>query len=299
VMLRKARGRTGAWLYGGAVTLLGLHVFDAPVVMSFPWLAPWGFVAAASLEMVAALGMVVLHYDQARARLLVAERSLEQARRIEALGRVAGGVAHDFNNMLTILQGNLELLRSTETSPAALEASSGIAEVVERGTRLTRQLLAFGRRADTRLAPLDVRELVQGTLDWLGKLMPKNIQLHLHCQNADYQAMLDRSLVEQILLNLVTNARDALDGPGTICVELERRSAPDASIVLRVLDDGPGMDAELMGRIFEPFFTTKSSERGTGLGLASVEGAVTQLGGTIRVESRPGEGTKFEVRLPA
>lgn len=298
VMLANARRRTGAWLYGVALTLLGVHVFDAPVVMKFPWLAPWGFVLALSLEVVAALGMVVLHYDQARERLLVAERSLEQSRRIEALGRVAGGVAHDFNNMLTILQGNLDLLRSTEASPAALEASSGIAEVVERGTRLTRQLLAFGRRADTLLAPLDVRELVQSTLDWLGKLIPKNIQLDLNCQNADYTAVLDRSLLEQILLNLVTNARDALDGPGRICVELERRSPPSAAIVLRVVDSGPGMDAELLGRIFEPFFTTKGSERGTGLGLASVEGAVTQLGGTIRVESRPGLGTKFEVVLP-
>jgi two-component system, cell cycle sensor histidine kinase and response regulator CckA len=299
VVLQRARGQAGAWFYGGALTLLGLHVLDAPLVMRFPWLVPWGFVFALALEVVAALGMVVLHYEQARARLLVAERTLEQSRRTEALGRVAGGVAHDFNNMLAILQAHAELLRSEKPTAATIEeASSGIEEVVERGSRLTRQLLAFGRRAETQLAPLDVREAVRSTLDWLGKLIPKRISLELQCQEGDYTAVLDRSLLEQIMLNLVTNARDAIDGSGRISVELELLERPNPAIAMRVIDDGAGMDAELLRRIFEPFFSTKGSEHGTGLGLASVEGAVSQLGGTIQVESQPGQGTKFEVVLP-
>jgi signal transduction histidine kinase len=298
VVLRDPQGRSGAWLYGSALVLLGLHVLDAPIVMRFPGLVPWGFGLASSLEAVAALGMVVLHYEQARARLLLAERSVEQHRRTEALGRVAGGVAHDFNNMLTVLSAHLHLLRAEESpTTTVIEATDGIHEVVERGSRLTRQLLAFGRRAETQLAPLDVREVVRGTLDWLGKLLPHGINLDLRCEEGEYTAVLDRSLLEQVTLNLVTNARDAIEEVGTITVQLHERAAPPA-IVLSVIDDGVGMEAALLPRIFEPFFTTKSDERGTGLGLASVEGAVKQLGGTIGVESQPGEGTKFQVVLP-
>lgn len=299
VVLQKARRLAGGWFYGGALILLGLHVLDTPLVMHFPWLVPWGFVFALSLEVVAGLGMVVLHYEQARERLLLVERRLEQARRIEALGRVAGGVAHDFNNMLMILQSYGNLLRSEGSAAGTIEeASNGIDEVVERGSRLTRQLLAFGRRPETQLAPVDVRETARSTLAWLGKLIPKRIELDVQYQEGDYTAVLDRSLLEQIILNLVTNARDAIDGSGRICVKLALRQAPNPAIVLCVTDNGVGMDAELLRRIFEPFFTTKGSEGGTGLGLASVEGAVTQLGGTIQVESRPGDGTTFEVTLP-
>ncbi|HEX2871762.1 MAG TPA: ATP-binding protein [Polyangiaceae bacterium] len=299
VVLRRARGQAGAWLYGSALTLLGLHVLDAPLVMRFPSLVPWGFAFALSLEVGAGLGMVLLHYEQAGARLLVAERSLEQSRRAEALGRIAGGVAHDFNNMLTILQGHAELVRSEASSSSTLtEASRGIDEVVERGSRLTRQLLTFGRRAETHLTPLDVRDAVERTLEWLAKLVPKPITLEFRCREGSYHAVLDRSLLEQITLNLVTNARDAIDGPGNISVELESRDSPTPTIVMRVIDSGAGMEAAVLSRIFEPFFTTKGSERGTGLGLASVEGAVAQLGGAISVESRPGQGTRFEVVLP-
>lgn len=299
VVLRRARRRAGAWLYGTALILLGLHVLDAPLVMRVPWLVPWGFVFALALEVVAALGMVLLHYERTRSLLLVAERTLEQSRRTEALGRVAGGVAHDFNNMLAILQAHADTLRSEGSTRATLEeTSSGIDEVVQRGSRLTRQLLSFGRRPETQLAPLDVRETARRTVDWLGQLVPQRITLEFRCQDGDYTARLDRALLEQIMVNLVTNARDAIDGAGTIWVDLNLRDTPSPAIVLRVSDDGAGMDAELLPRIFEPFFTTKGSDRGTGLGLASVEGAVTQLGGTIRVESRPGHGTKFEVVLP-
>jgi signal transduction histidine kinase len=298
VVVAKARGHAGAWLYGSALLLLGLHVLDAPLVMRFPQLVPWGFSLALSLEVLAALGMVVLHYEQARLQLVVAERTLERARRAEALGRVAGGVAHDFNNMLMVLGAHLDSLRSEEAPTTAVEeAIGGIDEVVQRGSRLTRQLLVFGRRAEAQRAPLDVRELVQSTLELLEKVVPKRIALQFRCENGEYHALLDRSLLEQIMLNLVTNARDAIDGAGTISVELEP-SADQSRIVLRVSDDGVGMDDAVVRRIFEPFFTTKGDERGTGLGLASVEAAVTRLGGTIGVTSAPGVGTRFEVTLP-
>jgi signal transduction histidine kinase len=299
VVLRGARRQPGTWLYGGALTLLGVHVLDAPLVMRFPELVPWGFVLAASLEVVAGLGMVVLHYEEARERLLRVERALEQARRIEALGRVAGGVAHDFNNVLTILQAQTELMRHKGmSSETVAEAAREIEEVIGRGTRLVRQLLAFGRRAEPSLGSLDAREVVRSTLDLLEKVVPKCIQLELRCEDGDYTARLDRALLEQVVLNLVTNARDAIDGSGTIRVDLQRRDSPAALIVLRVVDSGAGIPPEHLERVFEPFFTTKDGERGTGLGLASVEGAVNQLGGTIHVESRLGEGTVFEVVLP-
>lgn len=298
VVVSQARGRAGAWLYGPALLLLGLHVLDAPLVMRFPQLVPWGFSFALSLEVAAALGMVVLHYEQARLQLAIAERTLERARRAEALGRVAGGVAHDFNNMLMVLGAHLDSLRSEAAPTAAVEeAIGGIHEVVQRGSRLTRQLLVFGRRAEAQPELLDVRELVRGTLELLEKVVPKRIALDFRCEGDECRAVLDRSLLEQITLNLVTNARDAIDGAGTIRVELEP-SADHSMIVLRVIDDGAGMEEAVVQRVFEPFFTTKGDERGTGLGLASVEAAVTQLGGTIGVSSTPGVGTQFEVTLP-
>lgn len=298
-MLRNARRRTGAWLYGLSLVVLGLHVLDAPLVMRFPVLVPWGFVLALSLEFVAALGMVVLHYEHALARLLEAERALGSQRRLDALGRVAGGVAHDFNNLLTVLQGQLELLRSeAPASELARDAVGTIEQVAERASRLTRQLLAFGRRAETQPTRVDVREVVEATIALLRKLVPKSIQLELHCSDGDHMALLDRALLEQIVLNLVTNARDAISDSGKINVELVSGRSPESALVLRVRDDGAGMDDELLSQIFEPFFTTKGNEHGTGLGLASVDGAVSQLGGQIRVDSKPGKGSTFEVSLP-
>jgi len=299
LMLRGAPNRAGAWLCGGALIALALHLLDAPILAEAPELMPWGFVIATALEILTALGMLMLYYEHARAQLLEAQRILAETRRVEALGRVAGGVAHDFNNMLMVMQGYTELIRLDIDQPGRIEASlNAIEQATQQAARLTAQLLAFGRRSVLQPRAIDIRDVVSDTLELLKKLIPESIEVRLRCGEGSYSARMDRVLLEQILLNLVTNARDAISGPGHILVELERLEVPENCVLLRVVDDGSGMEAAVLGKLFEPFFTTKDVGRGTGLGLASVQGAVSQLGGQIRVESRVGCGSTFEVRLP-
>jgi len=297
LLVRSERRHTGAWLAGGALVLLALHVLDAPLLAHHPYWFQWGFVLATALQMVAALGMLMLYYEQARVRLLATERALEETRRLETLGRVAGGVAHDFNNVLTIVRGHLDLMRLTQQS-LQNEHLSAIEAAIDQAGRLTRQLLAFGRRSVLQTETADVQAVIGETLQLLAKVTPRNIRLRFSAKPDDYRARLDRVLLEQIVVNLVTNARDAIVGNGEIHVELARVESTPPTLMLRVDDDGLGMDEETKHRIFEPFFTTKRPGQGTGLGLASVHGAVTQVGGVIKVESQLGRGTRFEVRLP-
>jgi CheY-like chemotaxis protein len=183
--------------------------------------------------------------------------------------------------------------------PADLDDSRrAMQEAIEQASRLTKQLLAFGRRSVLHPDAIDVREAVASTVDLLKKVIPENIELRLRSAEGAYVALMDRALLEQIVLNLVTNARDAITGQGCILVEIERRDEPRPLLLIRVVDDGAGMDEGVVGRVFEPFFTTKPAGRGTGLGLASVQGAVSQLGGQVRVQSQVGGGSTFEVSLP-
>jgi signal transduction histidine kinase len=297
LLVRSERRHTGAWLAGGALVLLALHVLDAPLLARHPYWLQWGFVLATALQLVAALGMLMLYYEQARVRLLATERALEETRRLETLGRIAGGVAHDFNNVLTIVRGHLDLMRLTQQA-LANEHLSAIESAVDQAERLTRQLLAFGRRTVLQVETADVQAVIEETLQMLEKVTPKNIKLSFAAKPDDYRARIDRVLLEQIVLNLVTNARDAIDGSGEIHVELGRSESTPPTLMLRVADDGLGMAEETKRQIFDPFFTTKRPGKGTGLGLASVHGAVTQLGGVIEVESQLGRGTRFEVHLP-
>lgn len=296
--IRAAAARTGAWLCGIALTGLGLHVLDTPILASQPGLLRWGFVVAIGLQVLAALGMLMLYYEHARATLLETQRVMEQSRRIEALGRIAGGVAHDFNNILTVMQGHVELIRAAGADGAMDKSLLAIERAVDQASRLTKQLLAFGQRSIIQAQAIDVREVVERTLELLERVIPERIQLRMHCGAESFRGRVDQALLEQIVLNLVTNARDAIAGQGSILVELERIDLPSTSIVIRVIDDGAGMDGAVLKRVFEPFFTSKPSGRGTGLGLASVQGAVAQLGGRIRVESQVGQGSRFEVTLP-
>jgi signal transduction histidine kinase/ActR/RegA family two-component response regulator len=299
LIIRRARGLVGAWLAGAALVVLALHLLDAPLLARSPQLIAWGFVVATGLEVLTALGMVTMHYEQARLRLLEAQRVLAEARQMEALGRVAGGVAHDFNNLLTIMQGNLELLsleRPGANGPP--ESLLAIERAIGQATRLTAQLLSFGRRAVVQPRAIDLREVVNDSIELLKSAMPQGVQLSFRAGEGHYTATFDRALLEQIVLNLVSNARDAIVGAGEIKVELEHHTFPEPHARLRVSDDGRGMDEVVLKQIFEPFFTTKGAGRGTGLGLASVQGAVSQLGGQIQVESRVSEGTSFVVSLP-
>ncbi len=299
VIIRGGRGRAGGWLCGAALIGLGLHVLDAPFFASRPGLFVWGFVLAIGLQILAALGMLMLYYEHARAELLQTQHQLEQNRRMEALGRVAGGVAHDFNNMLTVMRGQLDLIQFRgAVPPGAKEALEAIEQATERAARLTSQLLAFGGRSMIQQQSIDVRAVVAATLDMLQKVIPANVRLTLRCTEGSYAASVDQSLLEQIVLNLVTNARDAIAGDGSIQVELARTERPQPALRIRVTDDGAGMEEAVVQRAFEPFFTLKAAGHGTGLGLASVQGAVAQLGGEIHVESQLGRGSTFEVVLP-
>lgn len=298
LIVRTARRRAGAWLSGAAMVLLALHLLDAPVLSHAPELFLWGFVLAIALEMLAALGMIALYYEHAREALVAAQSARGETRRIEALGRVAGGVAHDFNNMLTVMRGHLELLRMHEGQNCDFETSlQAMDRAVDHASRLTAQLLSFGRRSVLAPRCIDVREVVTSTVALLSVVTRADVRIVLEVADGDYVGSMDRALLEQIVLNLVTNARDAIRGAGTIKVSLALTAASGPSVVLRVEDDGEGMDADVLRHVFEPFFTTKLGH-GTGLGLASVQGSVSQLGGSIQVESLPGKGTTFEVKLP-
>jgi len=250
-----------------------------------------------------------------RARLrLVAEtterRALEEqllhAQRLETVGLLAGGVAHDFNNLLTAIGGNAELLVA-DPSPETRELAREILDAQRRGTALTRQLLAFARRDVRRPERLDLAATVREMERLLSRLLGERNRLELRA-GGTVPVLVDRSQLEQVVVNLVTNARDASAPGAAVTVEVRRSAsgewptggaAPAAPhAVLTVQDRGAGMTAETRARIFEPFFTTKPRGQGTGLGLSTVHGIVAQSGGAVTVDSVPGAGTTFRVHLP-
>ncbi len=298
LIIRRAQRGAGTWLCGSAMIGLGLHLLDAPLLSERPSLLIWGFVLATCLEMLAALGMITLYYEHARSELIEAHRGLAEKSRVEALGQVAAGVAHDFNNMLTVMQGNVDVVRGGKARGAELgESLHAMDQAILQASRLTARLLTFGRPSALQSDSIDLRQVVGSTLALLEKGLPEGVKLEFDSGDGSYTTGLDRALLEQIVMNLVTNARDALNGRGTIRVAL-KPSEKEPGVVLRVADDGLGMDESVLEQAFVPFFTTKGAGRGTGLGLATVKSAVDQLGGRIGVESRPGEGTTFEVVLP-
>lgn len=226
------------------------------------------------------------------------EEQLRHAQKMEAIGRLAGGVAHDFNNLLTVILGNVGLLRDNDPS-SELE---DIATAAESAASLTRQLLAFSRRAVLDRQALDVNEAIRSAEGLLRKAVGEEVELHLDFAPSLWLARLDRGQLHQILMNLAVNARDAMPEGGRLEVCTQNRTWTNddgdtlEGVSLRVTDTGRGMDEATAERMFDPFFTTKAS--GTGLGLAMVFGAVQQSGGEIRVESKPGGGTRFEILFP-
>lgn len=240
------------------------------------------------------------------------EQHLRQAARMEAIGLLASGVAHDFNNLLTVISGYADLLGRPDASPEDLARAAGeIRRASERATQLVSQLLLFSRRQTARPFPFDLNAAIESLVSLVEKLLGSSITVVRNLDPALPLLHADRSQVEQILLNLVVNARDAMPGGGRIGVatrtaviedpaEAARlRLSPGRYIRLSVSDEGHGMDEATRARIFEPFFTTKGPGRGTGLGLTSVFGIVQSLGGAIRVESAPGAGATFEIHFPA
>jgi two-component system, cell cycle sensor histidine kinase and response regulator CckA len=237
--------------------------------------------------------MATLHDVTERRRL---EEQLHQAQKMEAVGRLAGGVAHDFNNILTAIQGQGELLASS--LPAGTPEEHHLSQMLRaagRGANLTRQLLAFSRKQVLKQRVLDLNQVVRGLLPMLQRLIGEDIQLVTSLAPGLPAILADAGQLEQVIVNLAVNARDAMPGGG----QLTLATRSDDGVVLEVRDTGCGMDEDTRARLFEPFFTTKPRGKGTGLGLATVYGIVTQSKGQISVESEPGRGAVFRVILPA
>jgi PAS domain S-box-containing protein len=238
------------------------------------------------------------------------ERQLDQAQKLEAVGQLAGGVAHDFNNMLTAIRGYAELLQRNLSEGKHTKYIEGILGAADRATQTTRQLLAFSRRQVMQPRLLDINETVTSTLDLLRRLIGEDIELITLLASDAGKVMVDPGQLSQILMNLVVNSRDAMPGGGKLIIEtrnvvLDDQYAlkhhgvhPGKYVMLAVTDTGCGIPSEIQERMFEPFFTTKPQGKGTGLGLAMVYGIVKQSGVYIWVYSEMGEGTTFKIYLP-
>lgn len=237
-------------------------------------------------------------------------RMANQAGKMEMLGHLVGGVAHDFNNMLAVILGNVELaLEQTPPSDGWRLELEEIRKAAERSVKLTRQLLGFVRMQERDSRPLDLNASVEGLLDMLRRLIGENIALDWRPGGGVGWVQMDPTHLDQILINLCVNARDAIGEQGRILIETSVVESPGSVagrvpggcgeyVRLVVSDDGCGMTPETQARLFEPFYTTKKAGQGTGLGLASVYGILKQNGGYIRVNSREGQGTTFEIHLP-
>jgi PAS domain S-box-containing protein len=239
------------------------------------------------------------------------EDQLRQSQKMEAIGQLSGGVAHDFNNILTVISGHIDILASHPRLPSELnESVQEIKDSAHRAANLTRQLLAFSRRQTMQPRNLELNEVVSNMTRMLQRILGEDIQMRLHFAPQAVRIWGDASMLEQVLLNLAVNSRDAMPGGGrlvieTAVVELDTDASkhhPDARpghfARLSVTDTGSGMSADVLQRIFEPFFTTKEVGKGTGLGLATAYGIVHQHQGWISVYSEPGQGSTFRIFLP-
>ncbi|MEQ1515201.1 MAG: ATP-binding protein [Usitatibacteraceae bacterium] len=254
--------------------------------------------------------------DAARASL---EAQLRESQKMEAIGTLAGGIAHDFNNILATILGNTELARQdvSQDSPA-IESLDEIKKAGSRARDLVRQILSFSRREPTARSLICLTPLIESSISMLRATLPARLVLVADCEPHVPLVIADATQVQQIIINLVTNAMQAMrTGPGRITIHLGpssinealagkypllrafREKHPGSVVKLSVTDDGPGMNAATLARVFEPFFTTKPVDEGTGLGLSVVHGIVSTHEGVIIVESEPGKGACFTVYLPA
>jgi signal transduction histidine kinase/CheY-like chemotaxis protein len=231
------------------------------------------------------------------------EEQLRHSQKMEALGHLAGGISHDFNNLLTVITGYAELVaRSLPAGSRSLDDVAEIQRAGERATALTRRLLAFSGRQMVAPAEVDVCDMLTQLEGVLRTTLGERIRLVTAFRASDARVLIDPSRLEQVILNLVINARDAMQGHGTLTIELADAKPPAPGgpqpLVLRVTDTGQGIDPGIRERIFEPFVTTKARGAGTGLGLSTVYSIIAEAGGTISVESTAGEGARFDVTLP-
>ncbi|MBV1797991.1 ATP-binding protein [Siccirubricoccus sp. G192] len=239
-----------------------------------------------------------------------AEARLAGAARLETVGRLAGGIAHDFNNLLAAILGSAEAMRAAGLPAAAAAELGRIEDAAQRGAGLVRQLLAFARQQRLQPRILDLNAAVSGLAPLLRRLLGEGVQLDLALEVPGRCVRVDPAQLDQVILNLAVNAREAMPGGGRLRIATGRAVVlrlegegpaglpPGRYAVLEVSDTGCGIPPETLPRLFEPFFTTRPDKGGTGLGLATVQGIVAQSGGHITVESRPGEGSTFRIHLP-
>jgi signal transduction histidine kinase/ActR/RegA family two-component response regulator len=257
------------------------------------------------------LAQLILQFRHTQEALEEAKERLRHSQKLEAVGRLAGGVAHDFNNLLTAIIGYSELLEAKlPFDDECREHAQLIRKAGEQAAALTRQLLAFSRKQLLQPKVLDLNALILEMHKLLQRVIGEHIRILIETQPADARVLADPNQIEQVVLNLGVNARDAMPAGGTLTITTSRRLPPASllekddslgaceCVVLAVRDTGSGMDEETKTRIFEPFFTTKGPGKGTGLGLATVYGIVKQSGGGIMVESEPGKGSEFSIYLP-
>jgi signal transduction histidine kinase len=261
-------------------------------------------------EIGATVGFSLIYRDLTNSRRL--EEQLRQAQKMEAVGQLAGGIAHDFNNLLTIISGYCDLILEELTPADSIrELIEEIRQAGERATRLTRQLLVFSRKGVLEPKVVDINEVVRSTETMLRRLIGEDIQMFAALAENLGLVKVDPGQVEQVVMNLAINARDAMPRGGKLTIETANvdldevyaanhpEVRPGRYVLLAVGDTGTGMDEATRSRIFLPFFTTKGVGKGTGLGLAVVHGFIKQSGGHVAVYSEPGHGTSFKIYLPA
>ncbi|MGY2051092.1 hybrid sensor histidine kinase/response regulator [Methylobacterium sp. JK268] len=244
-----------------------------------------------------------------------AEDALRQAQKMEALGQLTGGIAHDFNNLLQVVVGYVDILQAGLANPThdrgrLVRAAENIRSAADRATTLTQQLLAFARKQRLDGRTVNLNGLVEGMGDLANRTLGDRVTIRTELAPDLRNARLDPTQTEVALLNVLLNARDAMPGGGTVTIRTENRDiAPDEIglglpppgrfVTISIADTGTGMSPEVLARVMEPFFTTKEEGRGTGLGLSMVYGFAKQSGGTLQIESRPGEGTLVRLMFPA
>jgi nitrogen-specific signal transduction histidine kinase/CheY-like chemotaxis protein len=236
---------------------------------------------------------------------LALEEQLREAQKMEAVGRLAGGVAHDFNNSLTAIGGFASLIASGSNEPETREAAETILGAAKRAADLTRELLAYSRRSLLQPQVIEVNGLVGEIRPMLLRLLGEDVSVVFESRVSDAFVRVDPNGLERVLLNLGANARDAMPGGGRVTIAIERRVAEASTdgearswVVISVADTGAGIPIELHSQVFDPFFTTKPVGSGTGLGLAMVKGFVVQSGGEVALRSEPGQGTAIDIILP-